>query len=103
MREIMLPVDGRYWPRTSLFSVLRNRLIRTVVAYLVYRISTHDFRRCWVNHLLVEQNVSPRVVMALGGCCSHDAIEPHLFAPTEENIIESMRTALERIDRHCRR
>jgi len=30
------------------------------------RISTHDLRRCWANHLLVEQNVSPRIVMALG-------------------------------------
>jgi len=28
------------------------------------RISTHDLRRCWANHLLVEQNVSPRIVMA---------------------------------------
>lgn len=30
------------------------------------RISTHDLRRRWVNHLLVEQNVSPRIVTALG-------------------------------------
>ena len=60
-----------------------------------HRISTHDLRRCWANHLLVEQNVSPRIVMALGGWSSYDAIEPYLAAPTEENIIDSMRTALE--------
>ena len=59
------------------------------------RVSTHDLRRCWGNHLLVEQNVSPRIVMALGGWSSYDAIEPYLAAPTEQNIIESMQTALQ--------
>lgn len=54
------------------------------------KVSTHDLRRCWANHLLVEENVSPRIVMALGGWSSYDAIEPYLAAPTEENIIESM-------------
>jgi integrase len=54
------------------------------------RVSTHDLRRCWANHLLVEENVSPRIVMALGGWSSYDAIEPYLAAPTEENIIHSM-------------
>jgi integrase len=54
------------------------------------RLSTHDLRRCWANHLLVEENVSPRIVMALGGWSSYDAIEPYLAAPTEENIIQSM-------------
>jgi integrase len=54
------------------------------------RVSTHDLRRCWANHLLVEENVSPRIVMALGGWSSYDAIEPYLAAPTEDNIISSM-------------
>jgi integrase len=54
------------------------------------RVSTHDLRRCWANHLLVEENISPRIVMALGGWSSYDAIEPYLAAPTEENIINSM-------------
>ncbi|WP_433634424.1 hypothetical protein [Halomicrococcus sp. NG-SE-24] len=54
------------------------------------RVSTHDLRRCWANHLLVEENVSPRIVMALGGWSSYDAIEPYLAAPTEANIITSM-------------
>ncbi|WP_330633573.1 site-specific integrase [Halocatena halophila] len=54
------------------------------------RVSTHDLRRCWANHLLVEEGISPRIVMALGGWSSYDAIEPYLAAPTEENIINSM-------------
>ena len=55
------------------------------------RVSTHDLRRAWANHLLVEEGVSPRIVMALGGWSSYDAIEPYLAKPTESNIIESMR------------
>ncbi|WP_227132316.1 site-specific integrase [Halorubellus salinus] len=54
------------------------------------RVSTHDLRRCWAHHLLVEEGVSPRIVMALGGWDSYDAIEPYLAAPTEENINDSM-------------
>lgn len=54
------------------------------------RISTHDLRRCWAHHLLVEEGVSPRIVMALGGWSSYDAIEPYLAAPTEENINRQM-------------
>ncbi len=29
------------------------------------RISSHDLRRCWAHHLLVEGRISPRIVMAL--------------------------------------
>ena len=54
------------------------------------RVSSHDLRRCWANHLLVEENVSPRIVMALGGWSSYDAIEPYLAAPTEGNINRAM-------------
>jgi len=54
------------------------------------RVSSHDLRRCWAQHLLVEEGVSPRIVMALGGWSSYDAIEPYLTAPTEDNIIDSM-------------
>jgi integrase len=57
------------------------------------RVTSHDLRRCWANHLLVEQGISSRIVMALGGWSSYDAIEPYLAAPTEENIIDSMSTA----------
>ncbi|GAA0197222.1 hypothetical protein GCM10009000_008540 [Halobacterium noricense] len=41
-------------------------------------------------HLLVEENVSARIVMALGSWSIYDAIESYLAAPTEVNIIESM-------------
>lgn len=54
------------------------------------KVSSHDLRRCWANHLLVEEHVSSRIVMELGGWSSYDAIEPYLAAPTEENIISSM-------------
>jgi integrase len=54
------------------------------------RVSTHDLRPCWANHLPVEEHVSPRIVMALGGWNSYDATEPFLAAPTEENIIDPM-------------
>jgi len=57
------------------------------------RVSSHDLRRCWANYLLVEENVSPRIVMALGGWSSYYAIEPYLAAPTEGNIIEAMKAA----------
>jgi len=54
------------------------------------RVSTHDLRRCWANHLLVEESGSPRIVMALGGWSSYDAIEPYLAAPIESNINDVM-------------
>ncbi len=38
--------------------------------------------------------ISPRIVMALGGWSSYDTIEPYLAAPTEDNIIDSMSTAV---------
>lgn len=57
------------------------------------RVSSHDCRRCWANHLLVEENISPRIVMALGGWSSYDAIEPYLAAPTEANISDAMADA----------
>jgi integrase len=54
------------------------------------RVSSHDLRRCWAHHLLVEEGVSPRIVMALGGWNSYDAIEPYLAAPSESNILEQL-------------
>lgn len=57
------------------------------------RVSSHDLRRAWAHDLLVEQSVSPRIVMALGGWSSYDAIEPYLAAPSEGNIVEAMESA----------
>ncbi|WP_394742988.1 tyrosine-type recombinase/integrase [Natronococcus roseus] len=54
-------------------------------------VSSHDLRRCWAHHLLVEEGVGVRVVMALGGWSNYSSIEPYLNAPSEENIIREMR------------
>ena len=54
------------------------------------RVSSHDLRRCWAHHLLVEEGVSPRIVMALGGWNSYEAIEPYLAAPSESNILHQL-------------
>ncbi len=51
------------------------------------RVTSHDLRRAWANHLLVEENVSPRIVMRLGGWSSYDAIEPYLAAPTGKILV----------------
>jgi hypothetical protein len=43
-----------------------------------------------VNHLLVEDHVSLRIVMALGDWESYDAFEPYLAASSESNSIDSI-------------
>ena len=53
-------------------------------------VSSHDLRRCRAHHLLVEEGVSPRIVMALGGWSSYDAIEPYLVAPSGSNILDQL-------------
>jgi len=50
------------------------------------RVSTHDLRRRFAQRLLVDQQMNPRVVMAVGGWDSFAAIEPYLNAPSEEVI-----------------
>ena len=54
------------------------------------KVSSHDLRRSWAHYLLVEQKINPRIVMALGGWSSYDAIEPYLNKPSESNIIDAM-------------
>jgi len=46
-------------------------------------VSTHDLRRRFAQRLLVDQQMNPRVVMAVGGWDSFAAIEPYLNAPSE--------------------
>ena len=53
-------------------------------------VSSHDLRRAWANHCLVEQEVSVRVMMAVGGWSSYDAIEPYLTHPSSEKIGEEL-------------
>jgi integrase len=53
------------------------------------RVSSHDLRRRVAQRLLVDQEMNPRVVMAVGGWDSFAAIEPYLNAPTESVIDEA--------------
>ena len=50
------------------------------------KVSSHDLRRRFAQRLLVDQQVNPRVVMAVGGWESFAAIEPYLNAPSEDVI-----------------
>jgi integrase len=49
-------------------------------------VSSHDLRRRFAQRLLVDKGVNPRVVMAVGGWSSFQAIEPYLNAPTEDVV-----------------
>ena len=49
-------------------------------------VSSHDLRRSWATHHLVEKDVAVRVMMAIGGWSSYDAIEPYLTKPTPTKI-----------------
>jgi len=51
------------------------------------KVSTHGLRRRFAQRLLVDQQMNPRVVMAVGGWESFAAIEPYLNAPSE-NVID---------------
>jgi integrase len=51
-------------------------------------VSSHDLRRRFAQRLLVDNRANPRVVMAIGGWDSFEAIEPYLNAPTEDVILD---------------
>ena len=53
-------------------------------------VSSHDLRRHWAHHHLVEEHVPVRVMMSIGGWSSYSAIEPYLTTPSESNIIDAM-------------
>jgi hypothetical protein len=46
-------------------------------------VSSHNLRRRYAQRLLVDENMSPRVVMQVGGWASFQAIGPSLNLPTE--------------------
>ena len=52
-------------------------------------VSSHDLRRRYAQRLLVDKNMNPRVVMAVGGWDSFKAIEPYLNAPSEKVVNEA--------------
>ena len=49
-------------------------------------VSSHDLRRRFAQRLLVDRQMNPRVVMAVGGWDSFQAIEPYLNAPTPDVV-----------------
>lgn len=53
-------------------------------------VSSHDLRRRFAQRLLVDEEVNPRVVMAVGGWDSFAAVEPYLTAPTPGVIDEEL-------------
>ncbi len=53
-------------------------------------VSSHDLRRSWATHHLIDRDVDARTMMAIGGWSDYDSIEPYLAAPTESRIGESM-------------
>jgi integrase len=57
------------------------------------KVSTHDLRRRFAQRLLVDQQMNPRVVMAVGGWDSFAAIEPYLNAPSEEVVDDAFAAA----------
>ena len=49
-------------------------------------VSSHDLRRRFAQRLLVDEGVNPRVVMAVGGWSSFEAIKPYLNTPSEDVV-----------------
>jgi len=49
-------------------------------------VSSHDLRRRFAQRLLVDEAMNPRVVMAVGGWSSFEAIKPYLNTPSEDVV-----------------
>ncbi len=56
-------------------------------------VSSHVLRRRFAQRLLVDNSMNPRVVMAVGGWASFQAIEPYLNAPTPDVVNEAFESA----------
>lgn len=77
---------------------LSDRRVRAIVKECAHRaadatgdtdfryVSSHDLRRRFAQRLLVDHSMNPRVVMAVGGWESFQAIEPYLNAPSPEVV-----------------
>lgn len=84
--------------RTEPFVDLTERGVRGVVKRTAERaadetgdddfrhVSSHDLRRRFAQRLLVDRQMNPRVVMAVGGWDSFQAIEPYLNSPTPDVV-----------------
>ena len=55
--------------------------------------SCHDPRRRFAQRLPVDENMNPRVVMAVGGWDSFQAIEPYLNAPSSDVVDDAFEAA----------
>ena len=53
-------------------------------------VSSHDLRRRFAQRLLVDEEINPRVVMAVGGWSNFQAIEPYLNKPTQDVIDDAL-------------
>lgn len=53
-------------------------------------VGTPDLRRRFAQRLLVDEQMNPRVVMAVGGWDSFAAVEPYLNAPREGVIDDAV-------------
>lgn len=51
-----------------------------------HHVSSHDLRRRYAQRLLVDEGMNPRVVMAVGGWDSFEAIKPYLNTPSEDVV-----------------
>jgi integrase len=56
-------------------------------------VSSHDLRRRFAQRLLVDRQVSRRVLMQVGGWYSFQAIEPSLDVPIEDAVDEAFEEA----------
>ena len=56
-------------------------------------VSSHDLRRRFVQRLLVDRQMNPRVVMTVGGWDSFQAIEPYLNAPAPSVVNKAFEQA----------
>ncbi|ADJ15637.1 bacterio-opsin activator domain-containing protein [Halalkalicoccus jeotgali] len=59
-------------------------------------VSAHDLRRYFARTLLCERNVSPRVVQAVGGWQSLEALDPYLEESDRQEIVEALGEGRER-------
>ena len=82
-----------------------KRTIRTVVKRTAKRaaeetgdddfrhVSSHDLPRRVAQRLLVDRSMNPRVIMAVGGWNSFQAIDPYVNAPTFDVVNEAFEAA----------
>lgn len=55
------------------------------------KVSSHDLRRFFAHHHMVELGKNPRHIMAQGGWESFQAIKPYLSKPSRSNLAKSLK------------